>query len=126
MTTTTKRRRRKTDLVAPDQTAAARNQVIVWLLEGQRAEDIARAFPDSFPTADLERAITEASDHFETIARADLGVLRGWCLDAFRELYRRSLEVGDHAGAIRAVKELMQYATTAPITHVPTQHQPNP
>lgn len=44
------------------------------------------------------------------MAQADRTVIRGWCLEALREMYRRMVDIGDYAGALKAIKELMHYA----------------
>lgn len=49
--------------------------------------------------------------HFEEIADADPKVIRGWCLEAFQELYRRMMTIGDYANALRAVKELYRVSS---------------
>jgi hypothetical protein len=64
------------------------------------------AYPDENPDELVRAAIAQ----FETTARADVNVIRGWCLEAYRELYRRMIEIGDYPGALRAVKELLKYA----------------
>jgi fructose-specific component phosphotransferase system IIB-like protein len=47
---------------------------------------------------------------FRATADADTTVIRGWCLEAYRELYRRMVAIGDFAGALRAVQSLLKYA----------------
>jgi hypothetical protein len=87
--------------------------MIVWLLEGQRSEDIQRSWAEHFPAEDFHKTLDAAWDHFERIAAAAPDVLRGWCLEAYRELHRRMVDVGDYTGALRAIKELMSYACSA-------------
>jgi hypothetical protein len=36
--------------------------------------------------------------------------IRGWCVEATRFLYQRMVEIGDFAGALRAVKTLSDLA----------------
>ena len=87
-----------------------REQTIVWLLEGIRLADIKAALARSWPDADIEALWADAAEQFEQTANADTVILRGWCLEAYRELYRRSVEIGDFPAAMRAVKELMSYS----------------
>src|SRR5690242_20058871 len=91
-------------------TPSALSQTIVWMLEGNRAEDITEAIKNSFPHEDPAALINAAGDHFATVAEADNGVIVGWCLEAYRELYRRMVAIGDFPGALRAVKELLNFS----------------
>jgi hypothetical protein len=40
----------------------------------------------------------------------DAQTVQGWCFEAYRDLYRRMVEVGDYAGATRAVKQIAELA----------------
>jgi hypothetical protein len=92
--------------IATLDTDAPKAQVMLWMLEGQRAEDIAEAIAAKFPGTNAAGLIQAATDHFYTVAEADTQVIKGWCLEVYRELYRRLVEAGDYKGAIAAVKEL--------------------
>ena len=92
----------------------ADEQVFLWLIEGVRVRDIKEAAAISYPDADVDQCIEAALDSFAVTARADGGIIRGWCLEAYRELYRRMLEIGDFSGALKAVKELIREAKTQP------------
>ncbi len=80
------------------------------MLEGNRCEDVAEAIKANYPSADPGELIQKAGDHFGTVARADASVIRGWCLEAYRETYRKMVDIGDFANALKAIKELMNYA----------------
>jgi len=80
--------------------------VLLWLIEGQRTEDIRHAATERFPRHNAEKLLAEATDHLATVANADTTVIKGWCFEAYRELYRRMVDVGDYKGAIAAIKEL--------------------
>jgi hypothetical protein len=88
-------------------------QTILWLIEGNRVDDVSQALRAAYPGADPAALVARAADHFATIAQADPTVIRGWCLESLREMYRRMVDVGDYAGALKALRELMQYARTA-------------
>lgn len=79
-------------------------------MDGNRSEDVAGAIKANYPTADAGDLIQKAGDHFSTVALADPVVIRGWCLEALREMYRRMVDIGDFANALKAVKELMSYS----------------
>lgn len=90
------------------------DQVILWLLDGHRAADVLEAIKDKMPGADPDKLLSRATDHFRIVADADADVLRGWCFEAYRELYRKMVEVGDYKGAIAAIKELSREAAKQP------------
>jgi hypothetical protein len=93
--------------------SAAIGQVTKWILAGQSHADIAEAITATFPEADGEALITEA---LRNMAKAgdDPAAILGFCIEASRELYRRTLEIGDHATALRAVAQLHRLAKVAP------------
>lgn len=88
-----------------------RDQVIVWLLEGHRDSDIKEAIANRWPEADGKALINSAVDHFVLAARCDRRVIIGWALEAYRDIYRRMIDIGDFANATKAVKELVALAT---------------
>ncbi len=92
----------------------AAQQTILWMLEGIRARDIVEALQVEFPKCDPQKAIEAALDHFELTAAADTDTLRGWCLEAYRELYRRMVAIADFPAAARVVDKMMQYALRYP------------
>lgn len=108
-------------------TSDPKAQTILWLLEGNRAEDIAQAIAKTFPDQDPAALLNAAGDHFAAVAQADPLVIRGFCLEAYRELYRRCFDIGDYQGGMKAVKELMAYATKCsapPLDELPPLESP--
>lgn len=81
-----------------------------WMLQGASGAQIMEAVAEKFPGVNAGDILQKAGDHFEKIATADTGLIRGWCYEATRDLYRRMLEVGDYANALRAVKQLRDFA----------------
>jgi hypothetical protein len=92
--------------------ATPRDQIIVWLLEGQRDSDIKEAIASRWPGMAANALLTSAVDHFATAASCDRRIVIGWALEAYRDIYRRMIDIGDFANAIKAVKELVALATT--------------
>lgn len=80
--------------------------VIAWLLDGHRDEDIKEALATKFPEVNAVAVLAEVVQHFQEAATCDKTVLLGWALEAYRDLYRRMIAIGDFAGAMKAVKEL--------------------
>ena len=50
----------------------------------------------------LEEALTK----FLKSAALPKSLRRGWCLEAYRELYRKLVETGDYSGALKAINEI--------------------
>ena len=84
--------------------------VVDWMIQGANGSQILEAIAEKFPTLDSSTLIRGAGDHFDRIARADTSLLRGWCFEATRDLYRKMLEVGDYPNALRAVKQMRDFA----------------
>ena len=91
--------------------APPREQVIGWLLEGHRDSDIKQAVESLWPNEDPMALMHAAVDHFAKAADCDRAVVLGWAMEAYRDLYRRLLEIGDFANAMKAVKELVALAS---------------
>lgn len=96
---------------APD--PAAVRQVLAWMLDGHAGQDIAEAIAAEFPKQNAEALLTAVYDHLAQVGDFDAQVLRGWCAEAYRELYRRMVEMKDYPGALRALKELERLAGTS-------------
>lgn len=75
------------------------------LLQGHTPEDIADYLKKE-GARDPRRAIREAITAFEALAKIPPEARLGFCQDAARELYRKCLEVGDYAAALKALREL--------------------
>ncbi len=88
----------------------ADQQVYEWLIAGHTTADIRQAGAKKYPGENIDALIVSSLDKFADMASADTAVIRGWCLEAYRDLYKRMVAIGDYAGAIRAVKELARMA----------------
>lgn len=87
-------------------------QVLDWLLSGASQRDILAAVAAHYPGADAPALIAAATKDVEKAAASPESVLLGWCIEATRSLYRRTLEIGDYVTALRAVKQLSDLART--------------
>lgn len=85
------------------------NNVVDWMLQGASGAQILEAINEKFPEEKPGELLRYAGEHFEMIANSDTRLIRGWCYEATRELYRRMLEVGDYANALRAVKQMRDF-----------------
>lgn len=100
--------KKKTEL-APQRTAA--QQVIAWMIEGQREADIVEALANHFPGTDAAPVLAAAGAHFQNAAGCPSEIVIGWALEAYRDIYRRMMESGDYQGAARVAKELVALAS---------------
>ena len=82
------------------------NQVLKWILSGATERDISEAVANSYPATPPQPLICAALDHIRAAADCDPNVVRGFCVEATRDLYRRMVEIGDFTGALRALKQL--------------------
>lgn len=80
------------------------------MLQGASGSQILEAIAEKYPDMDAGKLLHIAGEHFERIATSDNALIRGWCLEATRELYRRMIEIGDYPNALRAVKQLRDFA----------------
>ena len=92
-----------TKTIAP--TPEAILQVKLWIVEGQLPADIlesaAAEFPSHKPDAILAAALEALG---QESASVDVDVARGFLLNAYREVYRRSFEINDFANALAALR----------------------
>jgi hypothetical protein len=82
---------------------AALEQVLKWVLAGHSEADIEEAIGKSWPDKPPAALILAAGDHLRASASFDVRTVLGWCIEALRDLYKRMVDIGDYAGAIRAV-----------------------
>lgn len=91
-----------------------KSQVIGWLLDGMRGDEVAAAIAEQFPWLRRDDVLDEVVAHFVTIAEADKLPYLGWALESFRDIYRRALAAGELDIALRATKELATLAQRMP------------
>jgi hypothetical protein len=80
-------------------------KVYGMLLEGHSRPEIEEAIKTLYPKLDAGQLVGTALTAFERLTNEPPRILKGWCLEASRDLYRKMLEVGDFTGALRAISE---------------------
>ena len=85
-------------------------QVRAWILQGASEHDVTEAIEKKWPDVSARPAILATMTDIGTTARFDPEALVGWCIESTRYLYQRMVEVGDFPGALRAVKQLADFA----------------
>jgi hypothetical protein len=86
------------------------NQVLKWILSGATERDVTEAVTHSYPATPAAPLLQAAVRQIREAANFDPLTVRGWCVEATRDLYRRMVEIGDFTGALRAVKQLADFA----------------
>jgi len=81
-------------------------QVYQWILQGANEHDVCEAALVQWPDIDARPLILAAVQTLRDAGAVDREVVLGWCVEATRDLYRRMLDIGDHAGALKAVRQL--------------------
>ena len=79
---------------------------MLWIVAGATEHQVAEAIKTHWPAAEVKPLIVAAIEQLRQSGQLDVKVVRGWCFEAQRDLYRRMLEIGDFAGALRAVKQI--------------------
>lgn len=77
------------------------------MIEGHTLEHITEALTAA-GIAEPNTMLAEVGDKLAEDARTPADAMRGWAMNATREVYRRALTVGDYGAALRAIKMLLQ------------------
>ena len=84
--------------------------IVDLLVQGYSFPQVIDAHPDTV------HKLPAVADYFDSLASMPTGQTVGFCMEAMRDLYRRSLEIGDLANAKSCIVELskMAKASAAP------------
>jgi hypothetical protein len=88
-----------------------------WILEGNTPHDVKEAIATEFPNDDAAELLSHVVFGLKESARVPNAVVVGWCFEATRDLFRRSLAAADYPTALKAVKQLADLSRTR--TNVP-------
>ncbi len=88
-------------------------QVFMWIVQGQTEGHIREAIEQLWPADDPRPLIIAAIHQLTESAKFNADIVRGWCFEAYRELYRQMVAMGDFPGALRAVSKLETMARQA-------------
>ena len=86
----------------------AAGAIKAWLVEGATIAQVREAIGEHYPNLDADEAMAAVCDDLAADAQTDRTALKGWAMNAYREIYRRALELGDLATALRAAKMLSE------------------
>lgn len=76
-------------------------------MDGHDEIAIRDALKQLHPDIDQDAALNEAVAELKEDGKVDPDVIRGWALRAFRDLYRRQLEIGDFDGCRKSMREIL-------------------
>lgn len=77
-----------------------------WIIQGNTEHDIKDAIAQKFPGEKAEPLITTIVKRLEDSGQTSPDLVKGFCIEATRELMRKMIEVGDYANALAAVKTM--------------------
>ena len=100
-----------TDITPPNLT----DDVYKFIITGQGNSDILEFLESTnMPLADAKQLFEDSLKRFVKAANMPRSVRRGWCFEAYRDLYRGLLESGDYNAALKAVGEIAKLANLFP------------
>lgn len=82
------------------------NQVVNWIVAGGSDYDVNDAIVKTWEDAQAKPLIIAAMQRIAESADAEPAVIRGWCVEATRNVYQKALDANDLATALRAIKQL--------------------
>lgn len=85
-------------------------QVLEWLVAGHREQHVVEAIEHHWPDQDMRGLMLAVVGRLKKAGEWSGVAVRGWCFEAAKDLYRRMVEIGDFAGALRAVKQIHDMA----------------
>jgi len=80
--------------------------VIDWLLTGASEQQIREALSEKYPDVNASEVMVEVQTQLQAAGRPNTDAVKGWALMAYRKIYQQMLQIGDYAGALKAVKEI--------------------
>jgi len=83
-------------------------QVRKWIIGGGSEQEIIEAIAATYPDAKAQPLIVEAMAAIAKSADADKDIVKGWAIEATRSIYQKAVEVGDHATALRAIRQVQE------------------
>ena len=86
--------------------------MIDWILRGHGEKHLREALAAYYPDQSPEDLISQAADHFRSAGEADGTMVRGFCIEAYRQLYQKALDMADYTTALKALQRLERTAAT--------------
>lgn len=100
-------RKEKNELALPDSKAVIVESVKNWILEGQSMHNILTALKENeVSMKEVPEILESAQSEWRSLAKVDSDEIKGFARAASMHLYKKMVEIGDYANALRALKEL--------------------
>ena len=90
-------------------------EVHAMILAGNTRANIAQFVREKWQE-DEEPLIVAALELFRSQAAVELDVQLGWCLDAMKDVYRKSVEIGDFPAATKCIREIAEISQRAELS----------
>ena len=84
-------------------------QTIRWIVAGASFTEVIRAIQAAWPTLDAAATFQAAANQLRTAGTADPDLVRGYCIEGARDIYRRCIEAGDMPSAMKALRLLATF-----------------
>lgn len=85
-------------------------QVRKLVLVGASNYDIIEYIKSNYPVADPPAILHAAMACFERSGFFDPAIVRGWAIEACRDVYGRAIAAEDHQSALKAIKQILDIA----------------
>lgn len=97
-----------TELAPPLAFPDALHELTRWILNGDDEHDLRKRIRERFSHLSADELLTKAAQHFQTAGECEPEAIRGFCIEAYRDLYRRCIDSGDLPTALKALARLEQ------------------
>ena len=77
-----------------------------WIVQGANDSDLLDACKEKWPETDPMPMIMAALNSIKKSGNADPQTIRGWCFEAYKDLYFKSRDIGDFANARSCVDKI--------------------
>lgn len=84
------------------------HEVFSWIINGISQHDIEKGIVERWPDAKVRPLIVDAMKRIASAADASTDAVHGWAIEATKSVYKRAMDTGDFATALRAIKQFMQ------------------
>lgn len=108
-----------TALAATVPDAVKVNQITKWVLSGATEYEIAEAVAAQWPGTELRPLLAKVLCELAEAGVTTAPLVLGWCIEATKFLYQRMVDIGDFAGALRAIKQIADLTKAANHATVP-------
>lgn len=81
-------------------------QVFAWVLDGKGQDDIERMIVEAWPGACIRDIALAVTKRLQQCSRFTPEVVRGMCIEATREIYRKAVAADEFGVALRAIRQL--------------------